>query len=72
MRGRMDRLQAAMHEATETAIGLALMHRHSPALQAHRRALRLEHEALFSEWKRVRAELDVLDAGGEAKLGRRS
>jgi hypothetical protein len=62
MRARMDRLQARMHEATEIAIGLALLHRHSPALQVQRRAWRFEHDTVFEEWKRVRAELDALES----------
>jgi hypothetical protein len=61
MRARMDRLQAQMHEATETAIGLALLHRHSPTLQQQRRAWRFEHDTVFEEWKLVRAELDALE-----------
>lgn len=62
MRTQMDRLEARLNEAADTAIGMALMHMHSRRLQAHRCAMRQEHLALFREWQTVQAELDALEA----------
>ncbi|QOR55215.1 MAG: hypothetical protein SHS37scaffold296_32 [Burkholderiales phage 68_11] len=61
MRARLDVLEADMDEALQLAIDQARRHLHSPGLQARRRTLRDEHQALATEWLRVRAEIDNLE-----------
>lgn len=61
IRKQLDRLEAAMAEATNQVVDLARLHRHSPAMQGHRQAMRAKHETLAKRWLVVRRDLDTLE-----------
>lgn len=63
LRAQLDRLELSMGIATDQAIDNARHNRRDPALQAHRTALRREHEEKARRWLTVRRELDTLEPG---------
>lgn len=59
---RMGRKTHEINEATDKVVELARFHRVDPVLNAHRKALREEHDDLSTRWTDTQRKLDTLQA----------